>query len=77
MRPTGPQFKPLMNATAKNFTVREVSADAAYCSYENMNVGRSRGRNAVHRVQVQHDREAGWDVAEDVPLLQPEARRVS
>jgi transposase len=31
-----PKFKPLLAATAKNFTLREVSADAAYLSYENM-----------------------------------------
>jgi transposase len=30
-----PQFKPLVNATAQNFKIREVSADAAYSSYEN------------------------------------------
>jgi transposase len=31
-----PQFAPLVNATAKAFQIREVSADAAYLSYENM-----------------------------------------
>jgi transposase len=31
-----PQFVPLLNATARNFTVREVSADSAYLSYDNM-----------------------------------------
>lgn len=31
-----PQFIPLLNETAKRFTVREVSADAAYASYANL-----------------------------------------
>jgi Transposase DDE domain/SWIM zinc finger len=31
-----PQFIPLLNETAKRFTVKEVSADAAYASYANM-----------------------------------------
>jgi hypothetical protein len=30
-----PQFKPLLSATAHNFTVNEVSADNAYASAEN------------------------------------------
>ncbi|MBV8577023.1 MAG: transposase [Acetobacteraceae bacterium] len=30
-----PQFQPLLKATSQNFTVREVSADSAYLSYEN------------------------------------------
>jgi hypothetical protein len=33
-----PQFTPLVKATAKDFTIREVSADKAYLSYENMDV---------------------------------------
>jgi transposase len=37
------KFKPLMEATVKNFTVDEVSADAAYLSYQNMNVAVTRG----------------------------------
>lgn len=31
-----PQFIPLVNATARNFTLREVSADKAYANYDNM-----------------------------------------
>jgi transposase len=31
-----PQFAPMVKATAENFTLREVSADAAYASYDNM-----------------------------------------
>jgi len=31
-----PQFKPLVNGTAKNFTIKEVSADKAYLSAENV-----------------------------------------
>lgn len=31
-----PQFGPLLTQTAKNFTVKEVSADSAYCSLVNM-----------------------------------------
>lgn len=31
-----PQFKPLVEATAKNFTVKEVAADKAYLSHENL-----------------------------------------
>ena len=38
-----PKFAPLLNATAKNFTIREVSADAAYLSYENMELVASYG----------------------------------
>jgi transposase len=30
-----PEFKPLLATTARNFEVREVSADSAYASYEN------------------------------------------
>ena len=33
-----PQFTTLVRKTAENFTLREVSADAAYLSYENMDV---------------------------------------
>jgi transposase len=32
-----PQFVPLLKATAENFTIREVSADAIYSTYENYN----------------------------------------
>jgi transposase len=39
-----PQFAPLFNATRRNFTVREASADAAYLSYENVElVGQAGG----------------------------------
>ena len=31
-----PQFKPLVDATAENFTIREVSGDKAYLSVENI-----------------------------------------
>lgn len=31
-----PQFKPLVNVTARNFKINEVSADKAYASYDNM-----------------------------------------
>jgi transposase len=31
-----PQFKPLVEATAKNFTVKEVAADKAYLSHDNL-----------------------------------------
>ena len=31
-----PQFKPLVETTAKNFTVKEVPADKAYLSHENL-----------------------------------------
>ena len=34
--PDCPQFRPLVEATAKNFTVKEVSADKAYLSHENL-----------------------------------------
>ena len=33
-----PKFAPLVKATVKNFTLRDVSADAAYLSYENMDL---------------------------------------
>jgi hypothetical protein len=39
----GPKFKPLMDATVKNFKVDEVSADSAYLSYKNMAVAVTRG----------------------------------
>jgi hypothetical protein len=38
-----PRFAGLVNATAKNFTLGEVSADAAYLSYENMDLVASHG----------------------------------
>ncbi len=38
-----PKFRPLMDATVKNFTVEEVSADSGYLSYENMNIAVTRG----------------------------------
>jgi transposase len=38
-----PKFKPLMDATVKNFSVDEISADAGYLSYDNMNVAVTRG----------------------------------
>ena len=31
-----PRFKPLLNTTAATFTIRELSGDTAYSSYENM-----------------------------------------
>jgi hypothetical protein len=38
-----PRFAPLLNATAKAFTIREVSADSAYLSYDNMELVASYG----------------------------------
>ncbi|GAC1473855.1 MAG: hypothetical protein NVSMB9_23200 [Isosphaeraceae bacterium] len=38
-----PQFVPLLNATARNFKIREVSADTAYSSYENAEAVAVRG----------------------------------
>jgi transposase len=38
-----PQFASLVNATAQAFTLREVSADAAYLGYENMELVASHG----------------------------------
>jgi hypothetical protein len=38
-----PRFAPLLNATAETFTIREVSADSAYLSYENMELVASHG----------------------------------
>jgi len=38
-----PRFAPLLNATAKTFTIRDVSADAAYLSYDNMELVVSHG----------------------------------
>lgn len=38
-----PRFVPLFNATAKAFTIREVSADTAYLSYDNMELVASHG----------------------------------
>ena len=38
-----PAFAPLLNATAQTFTIREVSADKAYLSYENMELVGSHG----------------------------------
>lgn len=36
--PDAPQFPPLVKATAKNFTIRQVSGDKAYASVENFQV---------------------------------------
>jgi len=44
--PDCPQFKPLVEATAKNFTVREVSADKAYLSRENLELVHNLGGTA-------------------------------
>ena len=38
-----PKFAPLLDATAKTFTIREVSADAAYLSYDNVELVVSHG----------------------------------
>lgn len=38
-----PRFAPLLKATAKAFTIREVSADSAYLSYDNMQLVASLG----------------------------------
>jgi transposase len=38
-----PQFKPLLEATAKNFTIEEVPADKAYLSHENLELVESLG----------------------------------
>ena len=38
-----PRFAPLVNATAKTFTIREVSADSAYMSYDNMELVAAHG----------------------------------
>lgn len=38
-----PRFAPLVNATAESFTIREVSADSAYLSYDNMELVASHG----------------------------------
>lgn len=41
-----PQFKPMIEATARNFTIREVSADKAYLSAENLELVESLGGTA-------------------------------
>jgi transposase len=41
-----PQFKPLLEATAKNFTIKEVPADKAYLSRENLELVDSLGGTA-------------------------------
>jgi transposase len=41
-----PQFKPLVEATAKNFTVKEVPADKAYLSHENLDLLHKMGGTA-------------------------------
>jgi len=41
-----PQFKPLVEKTAKNFTVKEVPADKAYLSHENLELVASLGGTA-------------------------------
>jgi transposase len=38
-----PQFIPLLNTTAKTFAIREVSADCAYSSYDNMDAVAAQG----------------------------------
>jgi transposase len=41
-----PQFKPLVEQTAKNFTVKEVPADKAYLSHENLELVQALGGTA-------------------------------
>lgn len=41
-----PQFKPLIEATARNFTIKEVPADKAYLSSENLELVESLGGTA-------------------------------
>ena len=41
-----PQFVPMLEATAKRFTINEVSADAAYCSYDNFQAVENHGGRA-------------------------------
>jgi len=41
-----PQFKPLVETTAKNFTIKEVAADKAYLSHENLELVESLGGTA-------------------------------
>src|SRR5262249_12689178 len=41
-----PQFKPLVETTAKNFTVEAVSADKAYLSHENLELVEALGGTA-------------------------------
>ena len=44
--PDSPEFIPLVNDTAKGFTIREVSADKAYGSYDNFDVVAKHGGTA-------------------------------
>jgi transposase len=41
-----PQFKPLVEATARNFTIKEVPADKAYLSHENLELVEKLGGTA-------------------------------
>ena len=49
-----PKFAPLLNATAKTFSIREVSADADYLYIWQLRTCRVVWRDTVYRVQVQY-----------------------
>ena len=49
-------FPALVDATAENFQMREVSADKGYGSKKNLRSRRTSRRGSLHRVQGQHDR---------------------
>jgi transposase len=55
----GPLFRPLVDATAKNFTIGEVSADKGYSSRENFDVADSHGGTAFITFKSQSTGGAG------------------
>jgi transposase len=58
-----PRFAPLLNATAKAFQIREVSADAAYLSYENMELVASYGGTPYIAFRSNSTAESGGTMA--------------
>ena len=64
-----PLFKPLVETTAENFTVKEVPADKAYSSQENVEAVDALGGMAAIAVQVERHGRRRRGLREDVPLL--------
>ena len=65
-----PMFKPLVDTTAENFTVKEVPADKAYLSHDNLALVEKLGGTAyVPFKSNSQPGEAGQPVADHVPLL--------
>ncbi len=72
-----PLLPPMVATTHQNFTMREVSGDKAYASYDNYDVSRGSRRNAIHSLQEKDPhRQAARALGHDVPLLQLSPGRI-